>query len=353
MAPMTRVRAHSDGTPSDLMAEYYAQRASAGLIIAESTAISAYGVGYFGAPGMYADSHVSGWRKVTEAVHRKGGRIFLQLNHYGRCSSHFMLPGGAQPVSASNVMISRKSRLVTVACPRVTPYDAPRALDTAEVELVVEDFRQATRRAALAGFDGVEIHADSGYLIHQFLSSNVNQRQDKYGGSIPNRAQFLLEILDAAATVRGPEYVGVKLTPGFAFHEIEEDGAEELYAYIAQQLNQRELCFVHMFDGEGLDTELFSLFRSRYQGVVIAEASLDMDQASQACEAETAEMMAFGRLYISNPDLVRRIAMGAELAPYDPETFYTQGAQGYTDYPAAQASQLSGEYDNSDILMKC
>lgn len=336
MLPMTRNRANIDGTANELMRTYYAQRASAGLIIAESTSISPHARGYFGAPGIYNKAQTQSWAAITDAVHTRGGRILLQINHYGRCSSRFMLPDGALPVAPSGVGISRKSRLVTIACPRVTPYDKPRALDTAEVEALVQDFRRATQRAFTAGFDGVEIHGDSGYLIQQFLSSNVNRRTDRYGGSIENRARFLLEVVEAAASVRSSAYVAVKLTPGWNLHEIEEEQTQELYAHIADRLNAIDPAFVHIFDATGLDSDLYSSFRQRFQGLMLAEANLTVESSAQAIAAGKADMAGFGRSFISNPDLPQRIARGTPLTKPDAETFYTPGAEGYTDYPSLE-----------------
>ncbi|MGI9295280.1 MAG: alkene reductase [Pseudomonadales bacterium] len=337
MAPMTRNRADLNGNPNELMATYYAQRAGAGLIISESTVVSPFGIGYLGAPGHYNGDQTLAWRKVTDAVHEKGGHIFQQLNHYGRCSSRFMLPGGVIPIAPSAVSIHRKSRAVTIASPRVTPYDTPRAMETHEAELVVQDFRSATVRAAAAGFDGVEIHADSGYLIHQFLSSNVNQRIDKYGGSVENRARFVLDVVDACVSVRGDGFVSVKLTPGWGFHDIEEKDAPALYAHVIEQLNRFELTFLHLFDSDRLQGELFRQVREQYDGIVLAEGSLSVDESAAAIKSGLCDMSAFGRLYISNPDLAQRIASGASLTPFDADTFYTPGAEGYIDYPIHEA----------------
>jgi N-ethylmaleimide reductase len=334
LLPMTRTRAEIDGTPTALMAEYYAQRAEAGLIVTESTAVSEVGRGFLTAPGMYTTEHALGWREVTDAVHARGGTIFLQLNHVGRVNNLQHLRRPVPPVAPSAMPIPATERNITVNIARVTPYARPRALDTDEVPLVAQQFGHATRLAVLAGFDGVQVHADSGYLIHQFLSTNVNRRTDRYGGTARNRARFALEVIDAVTGVNGPEYVAMKLTPGLTLSDIEEDDIDEKYGYLIDELNRRgEFAFLHMQIEKLAESALYKGIRANFRGPVLAEDSRPAAEYAQWVDSGTADLVGFGRDFISNPDLPERLAAGHPLAPIAAESVYTGDATGYTDYP--------------------
>jgi len=336
MLAMTRTRAAADGTPTDLMVEHYGQRADeAGLLYTDSTTVSEVGRGYINGPGMYTTEHARAWRKVVDAVHAKGAKIILQINHVGRVNNlqHLRVP--VPPVSASAIRIPRDSRKITINIPRVTPYDAPRALETEEVPLIAAEFAQATRLARFAGFDGVQIHADSGYLIHQFLSTNVNRRNDRYGGSPRNRARFALEVLDAAIEVAGPEFVSIKLTPGFQVHDIEEDDIGEKYGFILDELNRRRgLAMLHVYFGDLATSKVYRMMRERFGGLMLAEGSLPALDYARMITDGALDLTGFARPFIANPDYVRRLREGLPLSHTDPETIYSLGPQGYNDYPA-------------------
>ena len=339
MLAMTRTRAEVDGTPSGLMVEYYRQRASAGLIITESTLVSEVGRGFLFAPGMYTTEHALEWRRVVDAVHEEGGKIILQLNHVGRANNLQHRPRVLAPVGPSAVRIPRNSRKITINIGRVTPYDTPRALETEEVPLIVDEFRRAARLAVFAGFDGVQVHADSGYLIHQFLSTNANKRTDRYGGSPQNRARFALEVLDAVSSVNGPEYVSIKLTPGFQVHEIEEDDIVEKYRYLIEELNQRmPLMFLHLYFDELETSDVYRDLRSRFRGKVLAEGSLKPERYAQMMREGLLDFTGVGRPFIANPDYPHRLINGLELSRADADTIYGLGAAGYTDYPTWNAA---------------
>jgi 2,4-dienoyl-CoA reductase-like NADH-dependent reductase (Old Yellow Enzyme family) len=358
MLPMTRVRADCDGTPNDLMAEHYGQRAGAGLIITDACAVSTAGRCFFNGPGMFTTEHALGWRKVVDSVHERGGRIILQIYHAGRAANLHFLKRPISPVAPSAVRIPRNSRKITINIPRVTPYEMPRALETEEIPLIADEFAHATRLAVFAGFDGVQVHADSGYLIHQFLSTNVNKRADRYGGSVQNRSRFVLEVLDKVIDVNGPEYVSIKLTPGFQVHEIEEDDIPETYGYLIEQLNRRKgLSFLHLYFSDLLTSETYKRMRAAFNGLVLAEGSLTAVQYAEMLSLGAADFTGFARAFISNPDLVARLAGGLPISQPDMNTTYTLGPEGYTDYPAWDASNPSGsvvdlrEHDDSDALL--
>ena len=342
MLAMTRVRAEVDGAPNDLMAEYYAQRADAGLIISDATGCSATGRSFLNGPGMWTTEHALAWRKVTDAVHAKGGKMILQINHVGRANNLQYLSRTVAPVAPSAVRIARNSRMITINIPRVTPYELPRALETEEVGLVADEYARAAKLAVLAGFDGVQVHADSGYLIHQFLSTNVNLRTDRYGGSVENRCRFALEVLDKVVAVKGPEYVSIKLTPGFPVHDIEEADIDEKYAYLVDELNRRgDLSFLHLYFGDLIDSKLFRELRARFKGKVLAEGSLTASQYTNLLSDSAMDFTGFARPFIANPDLVARLSGGHPLSNTDPETIYSAGAEGYTDYPTYDPSDPS------------
>jgi N-ethylmaleimide reductase len=336
MAPLTRSRAGEDGVPRPLMAEYYAQRASAGLIIAEGTNISPEGRGYALTPGIYDDAQVEGWRQVTEAVHARGGRIFPQLWHVGRVSHPSLQPGGVLPVAPSAVR------------PQATSYTeggfqacvTPRALATAEIPDIVEQYRHAARNALAAGFDGVEIHAANGYLIEQFLRDSTNKRTDAYGGSQENRARLLLEVTKAVVGVCGGERVGIRLSPVSPVNgsDLDSDPAAT-YTYTVERLNAFALAYIHIIEGAtqgsrdvpgGFDLQIL---RHAFKGLYIANNGYDLKLALEARRYNLADLVSFGRLYIANPDLVERLRIGTRLNAPDRATFFGGGAAGYNDYP--------------------
>jgi N-ethylmaleimide reductase len=336
MAPLTRSRASANGVPRPLMAEYYAQRASAGLIIAEGTNISPQGRGYAFTPGLYTTAQVEAWQHVTRTVHANGGRIFVQLWHVGRVSHPSLQPGGALPVAPSAMRPAGTSYTDAGFQPCVTP----RALEIAEIPAIVEQYRHAARNALAAGFDGVEIHAANGYLIEQFLRDSTNKRTDGYGGSRENRARFLLEVTEAVARVCGGERVGIRLSPLSPANDIGPDSdAEATYSYVVDRLNEFGLAYIHIIEGAtqgprevpgGFDLQIL---RRSFRGLYIANNGYDLALALDARRRKAADLVAFGRFYIANPDLVERLRIGARLNVPDRATFFGGGAAGYTDYP--------------------
>jgi N-ethylmaleimide reductase len=336
MAPLTRARAGADGVPGPLMAEYYAQRVSAGLIIAEATIVSPQGRGYAFTPGIYSPEQVDGWRLVTDAVHARGGRIFDQLWHVGRISHPKVQPGGALPVAPS--ALCAKSNAFTGA--GFEPCVTPRALETAEIPGIVADFRRAALNALAAGFDGVEIHAANGYLIEQFLRDSTNLRDDRYGGSRENRARFLLEVVAAVAAACGGDRVGIRLSPLSPSNDAALDGDPEgTYGYVVERLNAFGLAYLHMIEGAtqgarevpgGFDLQIL---RRAFHGLYVANNGYDLALARDARRRGLADLVCFGRPFIANPDLVERLRTGASLNEPDRKTFYAGGAPGYTDYP--------------------
>ncbi len=341
MAPLTRSRASADGTPTPLMAEYYAQRASAGLIITEGTNVSPQGRGYAFTPGIYDPAQVQAWQHVTEAVHVKGGRIFLQLWHVGRISHPALQPDGALPVAPSAI----RPQATAFTATGFQSCVAPRALETEEIPQIVEQYRRATHNALAAGFDGVEIHAANGYLIEQFLRDSTNKRVDAYGGSVENRARFLLNVTRAVVSVCGPGRVGIRLSPVSPVNDIGPDeDPRSTYGYVVERLNAFALAYLHVIEGVtqgprtvpgGFGFDLQTL-RSTYTGMYIANNGYDLKLALEARRHDLADLIAFGRLYIANPDLVERFRAGAPLNVPDRNTFFGGGAHGYTDYPLLQ-----------------
>ena len=336
MAPLTRGRAGEEAVPNDLMVEYYRQRASAGLIISEATQISPQGRGWVGAPGIHSTEQVRGWSRVTEAVHTAGGRIFLQLWHMGR-ASHPDFLGGELPVAPSAVAIEGD----TARTPKgKKPYVAPRALDTAEIPMVVQQYAAATRLAREAGFDGVEIHGANGYLIDQFLRSGSNRRTDEYGGSPENRARFLLEIVEAVTAAWTPGRVGLRVSPVSRFNGQSDEDPAATYSYAVRELNRFGLAYLHVL--EGLPGHIMyvpgpaitPLLRSIFKGPLMVNAGYTAELGAQAIERGEADVIAYGVPFLANPDLVERYRTGAPLNRPNIATFYTEGAKGYTDYPA-------------------
>src|SRR5450631_3881340 len=345
MAPLTRMRAEKPSlAPRPLNAEYYAQRATpGGLIVAEASPVAATGFGSPGVPGIYSEAQIEGWRRVVDAVHAKGGVIFLQLWHVGRVSHSSFQPGGALPVAPSAVPISAEFKTAT-ADGKVTLYETPRALETNEIAGVIEAYRQGAVNAKKAGFDGVEIHGANGYLIEQFLQSNSNLRTDRYGGGIENRARLLLEITQAAIDVWGADRVGVRLSPYGIANGSGEADPMPLYTHVVQSLNPLGLAYLHFIEprssGAGRAEvnhqnvpSAMMLFRPIWRGTLITAGGFTGETADAAISAGHADAIAFGRIFISNPDLPRRLQLGFPLTPYNRATFYGGEEIGYTDYP--------------------
>lgn len=331
MAPMTRSRAEPDGTPGALAPLYYAQRASLGLLVSEGTQPSEDGQGYLATPGIYTDAHVAGWRTVADAVHEAGGRLFLQLMHVGRRSHPDNTPHRRRPVAPSAIAPGEDMFTMT----GMQPVPEPRALTTAEVQETITDFAHAAKRAIEAGADGVEIHGANGYLVHQFLAPNANQRTDHYGGSMENRARFALELVRAVAEAIGPERTAIRLSPGIPTGGIAE-GAEndDLYRYLAAEFDAMGLAYLHILFGRGEDrllAELRQIFRST---LVLNRPGRQREQVGADVAAGLADVEALGVMALANPDLMERLKSGAQLNDVRPALFYAGGgAEGYTDYP--------------------
>ena len=331
MAPMTRSRADAVGNPTSIMAEYYEQRASAGLIISEGAVISPQGKGYPNTPGIFTDEQEAEWAKIVETVHDAGGRIFAQLWHVGRVSHPSLQPGGALPVAPS--AIAPTGQLYTPE--GMKPFVAPRALETAEIAGIVEDFRQAAERAKRAGFDGVELHGANGYLIDQFLRDGSNERTDRYGGSLENRTRFLVEIVEAVSSVLGPERVGVRLSPLSSSQGIHDSAPETTFQHAAASLRPFGLAYLHVIETRGKSFDWRAL-RSAFGGPYVANGGYDRDSAAAAIIAGDTDLVSFGAPFIANPDLVERFRSGTQLNTGDRATYYSGGARGYTDYPALE-----------------
>jgi N-ethylmaleimide reductase len=340
MAPLTRNRArHSDDTPHALHVEYYSQRAGAGLLITEGTQISPQGKGYAFTPGIYSDAQVAGWKKVTEAVHAKGGKIAAQIWHVGRISHTSLQPGGAAPVAPSAIGSGSK----TFDGTGFVETSLPHALTVEEIAAVVEDYRHAARNAQAAGFDGVEIHAANGYLIDQFLRDTSNTRTDAYGGPIANRVRFLKEVVEAVTGVLGAGRVGVRLSPFSNANNVGIDSdTPALFAAAIDVLNDAGVAFLHMVEGQtggprDWPAGALESLRDRFKGAYMANNGYTRAAAVAAVASGHVELVAFGRLYISNPDLAERLAVDAALNPLPTTGLYGGGAEGYTDYPRMAA----------------
>jgi 2,4-dienoyl-CoA reductase-like NADH-dependent reductase (Old Yellow Enzyme family) len=328
MAPLTRSRSGPDRIPNALMAEYYMQRASAGLIVSEATVVSPMGVGYADTPGIWSPAQVEGWRITTRAVHEAGGRIFLQLWHVGRVSDPMYL-GGSTPVAPSAIAVAGNVSLVRP--PR--PYVVPRALDAGEIPAIVEAYRKGAENAKMAGFDGVELHGANGYLLDQFLQDGSNRRTDEYGGSLENRARLMLEATDAAISVWGPGRVGVHLAPRGDAHSMGDTDLPRTFEYVARQLGMRGIAFLCAREYIGPD-RIGPRLKAAFGGIYVANEKFTFETATQAIESGDADAVAFGRLFISNPDLPKRFELHAPLNELRVPQFYTGGAEGYTDYPS-------------------
>jgi N-ethylmaleimide reductase len=336
MAPLTRNRAQAHDVPSALAAEYYAQRSGAGLIIAEATQISPQGKGYAFTPGIYSAEQVEAWKTITAAVHAKGSKIFLQLWHVGRISHPTLQPEGALPVAPS--AIKPEGKTFTEA--GWLTMETPRALELAELPAIVEQYRIAAKNAMAAGFDGVEIHAANGYLLDQFLRDKTNQRTDAYGGSIENRARLLLEVTQAITEEIGGERTGIRLSPISPANDCGDSNPQALFTYVVEQLDRFNLVYLHLVEGatggpreveNGFDLQVL---RKLFKGTYIANNGYDLALANTVLAQGQADLIAFGRPFIANPDLVERLKLGAPLNVMNPKTLYGGGAEGYIDYPA-------------------
>ncbi len=334
MAPLTRMRA-PNGIPTEMMATYYGQRASAGLIISEATPISSQGVGYPATPCIYNEQQIQAWQKITSAVHAKNGRIVLQLWHVGRIS-HPDFHDGALPVAPS--AIAPKGDAITPS--GMKAFVTPRALSIDEIKGIVEDYRQAAKNALAAGFDGVEIHSANGYLLDQFLRDGSNERTDNYGGSLENRVRFLLEVTAAVTEICGAERVGIRLSPSGTFNDMADSDPETIFVYLLAQLSQFNLAYLHIVDAlegdirHGAKVVSLEVLRKAYQGRLIICGGYDQARAEAVIAEKMADAVAFGQLYIANPDLVERFAQNAPLNEPDVARFYGGNDKGYIDYPA-------------------
>ncbi|QDS16429.1 alkene reductase [Xanthomonas arboricola] len=335
MAPLTRNRAGACLVPSALAATYYAQRASAGLLITEATQVSPQAQGYQDTPGLYTPEQIAGWRAVTDAVHAKGGRIFVQLWHVGRVSHVDLQPGGAAPVAPSAIRAATKVFVNN----GFADVSEPRALALHELPGIVDDFRQAAANAIAAGFDGVEIHGANGYLLEQFIKDGANQRTDAYGGSIENRARLLLEVVAAVSKQIGADRTGVRISPVSPESGISGSDPQPHYDYIAEQLDALGIVYLHVVEGatggprDAVPFD-YAALRSKFTRTYLANNGYDLELANAQLRAGNVDLVAFGRPFISNPDLVERLHTGAALAPLNPATLYGGGAEGYIDYPS-------------------
>lgn len=326
MAPLTRCRAIDNRIPNEWMVEYYRQRSGAGLILSEATAVDPMGVGYPNTPGIWSKEQVEGWKKVTDEVHRAGGLIFCQLWHVGRIS-HSSYLNGELPVAPSAI---RPEGHVSLVRP-ITEFETPRALETEEIAKIVAQYSRGAKLAKDAGFDGVEIHGANGYLIDQFLHEKSNKRTDQYGGSVANRARFMMEVTDAVLQEWDASRVGMHIAPKGDSHDVGSPDLEELFTYVATELGKRKLAFIcarESYDGNEIGPDL----KKAFGGIYIANQGFSKETAEAAIEAGNADAVAFGKAYIANPDLAKRFETGAELNEPNPETFYGSDTRGYTDY---------------------
>lgn len=334
MAPMTRNRSVENNVANDLMATYYGQRASAGLIITEGSQISTQGIGYPYTPGIHTDAQVQGWKKTTRSVHEKGGKIFLQLWHVGRVS-HSSFHGGELPVAPSAIKPSGE----VYTMDGMKEFETPRALDTDEIKDIVKEYAKGAKNAIEAGFDGVEIHGANGYLLDQFLRDGTNKREDEYGSSVENRSRFLFDVIKAVSAEIGSDKVGVRLSPSGTFNDMSDSDPQKHFTYICEKLNDFNLAYLHIIDAlegdirHGANVVELGILRDAYKGVLITNGAYTKERASKAIEDNRADAVSFASLFLANPDLPERFEMNASLNEADPDTFYTQGEKGYTDYP--------------------
>lgn len=332
MAPLTRARSGAARTPGPMVAEYYAQRASAGLIVSEATSVTPLGVGYADTPGIWSEEQVEGWKLSTKAVHDAGGLIFMQLWHVGRISDPSLL-GGQPPVSASAIAAKGE---VSLLRPK-RPYPVPHALTLAEIDEVIEAYRKGAENAKRAGFDGVELHGANGYLLDQFLQDGSNQRTDQYGGSIENRARLMLAAVDAAISVWGPDRVGLHIAPRADSHDMGDSDLPATFDYVARAMRERKIAFLMARERVASDS-LGPQLKAAFGGIYIANEGLTAETGQQLLDAGEADAIGFGKDFISNPDLPARLKAGAPLNPWKMETFYAPGPEGYTDYPALETT---------------
>lgn len=335
MAPLTRNRAHPEGdVPHALNATYYAQRASAGLIISEGTQISPEGKGYIQTPGIYSDEQIAGWKTVTDAVHNAGGRMFAQLWHVGRISHVSLLPNGQPPVAPSPITANSQTFIAT----GFVDVSEPRALEVDEIARVVADYRKAAENAKAAGFDGVEIHAANGYLLDQFMRDSTNKRDDTYGGTAKNRTRFLAEVFDAVTAVYPSKRVGVRFSPFSGFNDITDSDPVSTFSVAMARANDANLGYVHLVEGEmggarSFPPNAIETLRANFSGAYMANNAYNRQMAIDATDSGDADLIAFGSLFIANPDLVARLRQDAPLNTPNPDTYYGGDAEGYTDYP--------------------
>ena len=338
MAPLTRSRAEEGNVPSSMAATYYSQRAGAGLIVTEATQASAGGQGYIATPGIHSEAQVAAWKKVTDAVHGKGGLIFMQLWHVGRISHPDFL-GGELPIAPSAIA---PRGVQTYTAEGLKDIPTPRALATEEIPGIVDAFRQAAQNAKAAGFDGVEVHGANGYLLDQFLEDGTNQRTDRYGGSVENRARLLLEVVDAVTLVWSSDRVGVRLSPGGTFNDMCDCKPHETFGYVVRQLALKNLAYLHLIEPSQPPSEhpmpdlSAHYFRPLYPGTLIVAGGYTFDRANAVLKAGLADLVAFGQLFLANPDLPERFKRSAPLNTPNPATFYGGGAEGYIDYPTLE-----------------
>ncbi|WP_293936288.1 alkene reductase [Iodobacter sp.] len=345
MAPLTRSRASQPGdVPTEMNAIYYAQRASAGLIISEATNITNQGKGYSLTPGIYTDAQEAGWKNVVAAVHAKGGKMALQLWHVGRISNRHLQENGVAPVAPSAIQAVKSTSFVILpdGTPTRAPCDAPRALETAELPGIVADYVAAAERAMRAGFDFVEIHAANGYLLQQFMATGSNKRSDQYGGSMQNRARLVLEVVEAVVAKVGADKVGIRLSPNFVAHDIIDDEAEGMAMYLAAEFSRIGVAYLHIAEpdwagGQPLSDTFRADLRQRFKGVLMTCGGYNAETAKARLVSDTVDAIAFGRPFIANADLVKRYQQGAALNTPDQATFYGGAEAGYTDYPTLVA----------------
>ncbi len=333
MAPLTRNRAGPGNVPQDMNVIYYEQRAGAGLIITEGSQISVQGSGYPSTPGIYSKEQIAGWKRVTDAVHARGGRIFIQLWHTGRISHSSFQKDGALPVAPSAI----KANGEAVTYEGMQPFETPRALETSEIPGIVADYVTAAKNAKEAGFDGVEIHAANGYLIDQFLRDGSNHRKDEYGGDIANRMRFLKEVVEKVIEVWGPNHVGVRLSPENTFNDIQDSQPQKTFDAVARMLSDYPLAYLHVLEGNMITGDRvvdYKQLRENFSGLYMSNHGYDQASGNKAIGEGTADMVAFGKLFLANPDLPERFAQEAALNVPDVDTFYGGNEKGYTDYPA-------------------
>jgi N-ethylmaleimide reductase len=343
MAPLTRNRAIPPGmAPSPLAADYYGQRASAGLLITEASQVSQQGQGYQDTPGIYSKEQVEGWRKVTDRVHERGGRIFIQIWHVGRISHTSLQAGGGKPVAPSAIRAKGK----TFVNGTFADVSEPRALELSEIPGIIDDFKRGAVNALAAGFDGVEIHGANGYLLDQFAKDGTNKRTDAYGGGIENRAKLLLEVSKAVAAEAGAERTGIRISPVTPANDVSDSNPQPLFDYIVDGLEALKLTYIHVIEGAtGRPRDIapfdYASLRKRFKRAYMANNGYDFELAEKQLAANAADLIAFGKPFISNPDLVERLKTGAPLNEWDKATFYGGGARGYTDYPTLPSKQAA------------